>query len=104
MLRHRRRTMPELPMRLVYSVRTGEDVIYADELGEDALVTFTREPPQGWEGRTGRIDSALIAEGTADTGTAFICGSNGFVEAASELVLDAGFAPDQVKTERFGPT
>ena len=37
MLRHRRRTMPELPMRLVYSVRTAEDVIYADELGDDAI-------------------------------------------------------------------
>ncbi len=36
MLRHRRRTMPELPMRLVYSVRSAEDVIYADELGDDA--------------------------------------------------------------------
>ena len=33
-LRHRRRTMPDLPMRLVYSVRQADDVIYADELGE----------------------------------------------------------------------
>ena len=32
MLRHRRRTMPELEMRLVYSVRGADDVIYADEL------------------------------------------------------------------------
>jgi hypothetical protein len=31
MLRHRRRVMPELPMRLVYSVSFAEDVIYADE-------------------------------------------------------------------------
>jgi ferredoxin-NADP reductase len=38
-LRHRRRTMPELPMRLVCSVRSAEDVIYADELGNDALLT-----------------------------------------------------------------
>jgi ferredoxin-NADP reductase len=44
-LRHRRRTMPELPMRLVYSVRSAEDVIYAGELGGDAVLTFTREPP-----------------------------------------------------------
>ena len=36
MLRHRRRTMPDLPMRLVYSVRTADDVIYADELGDEA--------------------------------------------------------------------
>ena len=48
MLRHRRLTMPELPMRLVYSVRSAEDVIYAGELGEDAELTFTREPPAGW--------------------------------------------------------
>ena len=32
------------------------------------------------------------------------CGSNGFVETASELVLAAGFEPGQVRTERFGPT
>ena len=37
MLRHRRRTLPEAEMRLVYSVRTADDVIYADELGDDAV-------------------------------------------------------------------
>ena len=104
MLRHRRRTMPELPMRLVYSVRTAEDVIYGDELGDDALLTFTREPPDDWVGHTGRVDAALIAEAGLEPGIAFICGSNGFVETASELVLAAGFEPGQVRTERFGPT
>jgi ferredoxin-NADP reductase len=104
MLRHRRRTMPELPMRLVYSVRTAEDVIYGDELGDDALLTFTREPPDHWVGHTGRVDPALIAEAGLEPGIAFICGSNGFVETASELVLAAGFEPGQVRTERFGPT
>jgi ferredoxin-NADP reductase len=104
MLRHRRRTMPDLPMRLVYSVRTAEDVIYADELGDDALLTFTREPPAGWDGHTGRIDAAVL-DGVADvSGIAFICGSNGFVEAASTLALGAGFEPRRVRTERFGPT
>jgi len=103
-LRHRRRTMPELEMRLVYSVRSAEDVIYADELDDDALVTFTREPPPGWRGHTGRIDSSLIAEAGLDSGTAFICGSNGFVESASGLVLEAGFRPERVRTERFGPS
>ena len=37
MLRHRRRTMPDAEMRLIYSVRTADDVIYADELGDDAV-------------------------------------------------------------------
>lgn len=103
-LRHRRLTMPDVPMRLVYSVRTAEDVIYADELGDDAVLTFTRESPQGWSGHRGRIDRELLAEAGIDPGTAFVCGSNGFVEAASRLLLQAGYEPDQVRTERFGPT
>jgi ferredoxin-NADP reductase len=104
MLRHRRRTMPDLPMRLIYSVRTVEHVIYADELGEDALLTFTRDPPAGWTGHTGRIDSALISAAAPQSATTFICGTNGFVETASTLVLEAGAGASQIRTERFGPT
>jgi ferredoxin-NADP reductase len=104
MLRHRRRTLPELPMRLIYSVRTADDVIYADELDGDALLTFTREPPEGWTGHTGRLDADLVSAVATGSGLAFVCGSNGFVEAASQLLLGAGFDPEQVRTERFGPT
>jgi ferredoxin-NADP reductase len=104
MLRHRRRTMPDLPMRLVYSVRHAGDVIYAHELNNDALLTFTRDAPEGWSGHTGHIDAALIAEAGIDGGIGFICGSNGFVESASELLLDAGYDPRMIRTERFGPT
>jgi ferredoxin-NADP reductase len=104
MLRHRRRTMPELPMRLVYSVPTAEDLIYSDELGDEALLTYTREAPQGWAGHTGRIDSALIADALDDAQLAFVCGSNGFVEAASRLLLGAGLDARRIRTERFGPT
>jgi ferredoxin-NADP reductase len=96
--------MPELPMRLVYSVRHADDVIYADEMGDDALLTFTREPPEEWRGHRGRIDAGLIAEAGIDGGIAFVCGSNGFVESASDLLLDAGHDPQQIRTERFGPT
>ena len=104
MLRHRRRTMPELPMRLVYSVRSAGDVIYADELGDDVVLTYTRHPPPGWTGHTGRIDAALIADEAPPVETAFVCGSNGFVEAAAGLLLDAGITPERIRTERFGPT
>jgi ferredoxin-NADP reductase len=103
-LRHRRRTMPDLQMRLVYSVRNADDVIYSDELGDETLLTFTRKPPEGWSGHRGRIDPELIAEAGIDASTAFVCGSNGFVEAASQLLLSAGYEPHQVRTERFGPT
>jgi ferredoxin-NADP reductase len=105
MVRHKRRTMPDLPMRLIYSVRTAEDVIYADELGDEALITYTREPPPGWSGHTGHIDAELFEQAAAGPEcTAFVCGSNAFVEAASGLALENGVAPERVRTERFGPS
>jgi ferredoxin-NADP reductase len=105
MLRHRRLTRPDAAMRLVYSVRTGEDVIYGDELGDEATLTFTREPPAGWEGHVGRIDLELITDGGwGSEPTVFVCGSNGFVESASRLALAAGIDARRIRTERFGPT
>jgi ferredoxin-NADP reductase len=111
MLRQRRRTAPELPMRLVYSARTAAEVIFADELGEDVVVTLTREAPvaaaaatQRFRVRHGRIDAALVAGEAFSSGLAFVCGSNPFVEAATGLLLEAGYAPARIRTERFGPT
>ncbi len=103
-LRHRRRTMPDLPMRLVYSMRSAEDVIYADELGDEPVLTYTREAPEGWTGHTGRIDSSLFPGGGDTSGLAFICGTNGFVETASSLLVDAGYSASRIRTERFGPS
>jgi ferredoxin-NADP reductase len=104
MLRHRRRTQPDAAMRLVYSVRTAADVIYADELGDDVVLTYSREPPAGWTGHTGRIDRALIEAAAPGAMTAYVCGSNGFVEAASTLLLETGLKPGWIRTERFGAT
>jgi ferredoxin-NADP reductase len=103
-LRHQRRAMPDVPMRLIYSVRSPEDVIYADELGDEATLTYTREPPDGWTGHTGRIDEPMIEAAGLDQATAFTCGSNGFVETASQLLLASGVDARRIRTERFGPT
>jgi ferredoxin-NADP reductase len=104
MLRHRRRVAPDLPMRLIYSVRRPGEEIYAGELGEETTLTYTREPPEGWEGHSGRIDLPLVAGAEPAAALAFVCGSNGFVEAASALLIEAGAAPERIRTERFGPT
>jgi ferredoxin-NADP reductase len=104
MLRHKRRTMPELDMRLVYSVRYADDVIYADEVGDDAALTYTREAPGGWSGHTGHIDAELLREPATGAQLAFVCGSNGFVETASSLLLELGMDAGSIRTERFGPT
>jgi len=104
MLRHRRRACPERRMHLVYSVRAADDVIYADELGDETTLTYTREAPGGWTGHTGRLDAEMLADHAADAGIAFICGSNGFVETATRLLTGLGLAPERIRTERFGPT
>ena len=109
MLRHRRLTAPELPMRLLYSARTRAEVIYADELGDDAIVALTREPEgvqiEGLKRfQLGRIFAGLIAAEAFDSGLAFVCGSNPFVESISQMLLAVGYAPERIRTERFGPT
>ena len=104
MLRHRRRTMPELDMRLVYSVRYPDDVIYEDEIGSGAALTYTREAPEGWSGHTGHVDAELLRGPADNARLAFVCGSNGFVETASSLLVELGMEPNTIRTERFGPT
>jgi ferredoxin-NADP reductase len=104
MLRHRRRTMPELDMRLVYSVRYPDDVIYENEIGSDAALTYTREAPEGWSGHTGHVDAELMRGPADGARLAFVCGSNGFVETASSLLLELGMEANAIRTERFGPT
>ncbi|HEX3361949.1 MAG TPA: ferredoxin reductase [Solirubrobacterales bacterium] len=109
MLRHRRGTAPELPMRLIYSARTRAEVIFADELGDDAIVTLTRElegvPIPGLSRvHLGRVFPGLIDAEAFDSGLAFVCGSNSFVESIAEMLLAAGYSPDRIRTERFGPT
>ncbi len=106
MLRHRRLLDKELPMRLIYSARCPEETIFAAELGEETTLAYTRSAPEGWDGHRGRIDAGLVAkvaEGLRG-GPAFVCGSNGFVETAVGLLLDVGFDPGLIRTERFGPT
>ena len=34
----------------------------------------------------------------------FVCGSHGFVESASDLLLEHGVDRERIRTERFGPT
>jgi ferredoxin-NADP reductase len=109
MLRYRRARLPEVEMKLIYSVRGPEDVIYARELeqGDETLLTYSRLAPPAWQGHEGRIDAEMVAAARIEPGgmaRAYVCGSHGFVETAAALLGEAGFAPERILTERFGPT
>jgi ferredoxin-NADP reductase len=111
-LRHRERTGSIVPVRLLHSVRTLDDVIYQAELDQPALgvevrYTLTRHQPPGWAGYARRVDTALLAEvewPAAAMPLAYVCGPTSFVETVSQALVQSGYPPPRVKTERFGAT
>jgi ferredoxin-NADP reductase len=115
MLRHRRLSGGTMPAALLFSVRSREDVIYGAELAEIARtdprftlrITLTRDVAPDWSGLVGRIDLPMVLGMLNDLGgvaDSFVCGSDGFVEAASALLLQAGLPAETIRTERFVPT
>jgi ferredoxin-NADP reductase len=112
-LRHRAAVGSSVPVRLLYSSRALDDVIYREELGSlavdevDVRFTLTREWPDGWTGFRRRIDEELLREiawSPEQRLLAYICGPTAFVETAASGLVGLGHEPSRIKTERFGPT
>ena len=105
MLRSRRLSHPDAPARLLFSVRSPDDLIFAAELGGETTVVHTRRTPAGSVRPAGRITAADVAAVAFDAGPAYVCGSSGFVETAARLLADtAGYDPTRILLERYGPT
>jgi ferredoxin-NADP reductase len=103
-----------VPVRLLLSSRSWEDVIYRDELeglaqadGIEVVQTLTRTPPEGWGGLHRRIDRAMLDEVAwppAERPLAYVCGPTGLVETVASALVGLGHDPARIMTERFGPT
>ncbi|MBX5444137.1 ferredoxin reductase [Sphaerobacter sp.] len=115
MLRHRAAWRSPVPVRLLYSSRSAQDIIYREELERLAandpdlavIHTLTRAQPKGWTGYRRRIDREMLNEiawAPEERPRAFVCGPTPLVEAVATLLVDLGYDPASVKTERFGPT
>jgi ferredoxin-NADP reductase len=107
MLRLARRSERAPLVHLVVSVRSPEDLFYASELpGPETSIVYTRVAPPAFPRPPGRIVSSDVKNlVTPDpTATAYVCGSSGFADAASHLLVDAGVPVDRIRVERFGPT
>jgi ferredoxin-NADP reductase len=122
-VRHRLAVESPVPVRLLYSARTIDDVIYRDELiaasnrdeliaasnvaGIDIRITLTREQPDHWDGLTGRIDAGQLGDvgwPPAERPLVYVCGPTGLVESVANALVELGHEASRVKTERFGPT
>jgi ferredoxin-NADP reductase len=114
MIRHHAEQKSSVPILLLLSARSWEDVIFRDELlaldekkGAFQLVlTITREAPKRASDFGRRIDTAMIDEVLSQLPSplkrAFVCGSNPFVSVASEALVGAGVEPGSIRTERYG--
>jgi ferredoxin-NADP reductase len=131
MLRARSRAGSDVPVRLLYSSRSWEDVIYASELdfpdeGVQVIHTLTRSQPPAWAGYARRVDRQMLAEvawpassagsagpagrgpagrgsaGRGDGPLAYVCGPTSFVETVAAGLVSLGYPAGRVRTERFG--
>ncbi len=102
MLRHARDLGREELLDLLVSARTLGELPYRDELAGHRVV-LTREDLDGRPaGRlTGEDLRPLLHDGPR---TAYVCGSAGFAETASRLLVGLGVPAADVRVERFGPT
>jgi ferredoxin-NADP reductase len=115
MLRARVNGRSEVPVRLLVSARSADELIYRHELeaidgaepGVDIVTTLTRSQPPGWTGYSRRVDRALLDEVTwppAAGPRCYACGPTGFVESVAAVLVALGHEPTNIRTERFGPT
>jgi ferredoxin-NADP reductase len=108
MLRYWRLQGERVPLAMVVSVRTPGNLFYAGEYGPETSVVYTRVAPAGAERPPGRLDAATLAplvERLAPAGAVgYVCGSAGFAEYASQLLVELGFDAGAVRVERFGPS
>jgi ferredoxin-NADP reductase len=115
MVRHRAAAGSGVPVRLLYSSRSWDDVIYGTDLqrladstdGFEVIHTLTRSQPSGWTGYARRVDAQMLTEvawPASSMPAIFICGPTPFVESVASALTLLGHDPKRVKTERFGPT
>ena len=114
MVRHRAARSSTADTRLLLSARSGDDVLYRDELarldGGDGLSvhqTFTRRPPAGWSGFARRIDADVlrhVGPPASQRPRIFVCGPTAFVERAADLLVGLGHDSAAIHLERFGAT
>jgi ferredoxin-NADP reductase len=105
MLRLARRNGQLHRARLVVSVRSPDDLYYRAELpGPETHIVYTRRAPPSDPRPPGRLTVDDLAPVVAGDQTAYICGSSGFADAATDLTTGLGIPIDRIRVERFGPT
>jgi len=92
-------------------VRTAADIIFENELARlsKSLPNFKYEaclsrPDPTWKGRSGRLTEEFVSQNVSDldSPTFFLCGPNGFMDNARQILSTLGVNQDRILQESFG--
>jgi ferredoxin-NADP reductase len=114
MVRSQRNRLTPVPMALLVSARTWDDIVFRDELiGLESAVTnlhvtfaLTRDKPQRPFDYGRRIDAFMVEDSIRRLPRqplrTYICGSNPFVNTAADNAIASGISTQLIRTERYG--
>ena len=88
-------------LRTAVSTRTLAELPYADELHAAGAVVVTSREAHGMR-PAGPLTAADLVPLWEPGQTAYVCGSDGFAEAASRLLVELGVPAAGIRVERFG--
>ncbi len=105
MLRLARRTGRSHLVRLVVSTRSPEDLYYAAELpGPETTIVYTRTNPPDLARPAGRLVASDLPDSLDPATVAYVCGSDGFANTATDILIGSGVPASSIRVERFGPS
>ncbi|WP_372672478.1 FAD-binding oxidoreductase [Amycolatopsis kentuckyensis] len=105
MLRVARRANRTDLMRLIVSVRSPEELYYAEEIaGPETTVVYTRQAPARSSRPVGRLTADDLRPLLEVDREIYVCGSQGFCDSATSLLVDIGADVKRIRVSRFGPT
>jgi len=111
MLRWVRDTHPDKHVVLFYSCKAEDQFMWLDELEEmqrtneniKIVLTITKDLPEGWKHKSGRISQEMIREEIPDYDeyVYFTCGPKGLIEAMFTLLEGMGIPKENIRREAW---
>ena len=110
MLRHMADRDDARTITLIWSNRTEEDILCREEIENMAeqlpglSVTHVLTRQKDWDGPTGHLDTKILRgqlEGVSPRTPVFLCGPPPMMDAVGASLLELGWSPADIHTERF---
>lgn len=107
-IRQIRDSAVQKPVTLIYSNRSQEDIIFADELSKmpsniNVVNTVTEKIPDNWTGETGAVNNLMIYRAVADPKAVlwYVCGPPAMNANMRSILFEMGVVPANLRIESY---